>query len=263
MPQSVDVGVPFLSAKDLKDDGTLDFSNPKYISEEDFERLSRKIKPRFGDIIYSRIGAKLGKARLVEVEKKFLISYSCCLIRPIHECINSKYLQLFLDSRLALNQAHIGTQSIGVPDLGLGVIKQYKVPIPPIAEQHRIVAKVDQLMKLCDELEARQQKKREARVTINNTAIAQLKSAREPEEFNKSWQRIYNNFDLLYSTPENIGKLRQAILQLAVMGKLAPQDPRDEPLEKTINELEEERLSLELSEKDKKNIIQKFSDVRK
>ena len=154
MPPAVSVGVPFLSAKDLKDSGELDFSNPKYISEKDFIRLSRKILPRRGDIVYSRIGARLGKARLVEVDTKFLISYSCCLIRPKHQFVEKRFLQQFLDCDLALRQAHSGVQSIGVPDLGLGEIKAYRIPVPPLAEQNRIVAKLDELMALCDRLEA-------------------------------------------------------------------------------------------------------------
>lgn len=153
MPRAVPSGVPFLSAKDLKDNGELDFSNPKYISEEDFIRLSRKVLPRRDDIIYSRIGAKLGKARLVEVDTQFLISYSCCLVRPLHKIINKHFLQIFLDSHLALRQAHLGVKSIGVPDLGLGEIKAYRIPLPPLAEQFRIVAKVDELMALCDQME--------------------------------------------------------------------------------------------------------------
>jgi len=155
MPKAVASGVPFLSAKDLKDDGTLDFSDPKHISEEDYKRLSRKIIPRRGDIVYSRIGARLGKARLVEVDTKFLISYSCCLIRPKLSVVEARFLQRFLDSHLALDQAQTGTQSIGVPDLGLGEIKAYRIPLPPLAEQKRIVAKVDELMRWCDALEAR------------------------------------------------------------------------------------------------------------
>jgi len=154
MPRAVSVGVPFLSAKDLKDSGELDFSDCKYISEEDFVRLSRKILPRRGDIIYSRIGARLGKARLVEVDTRFLISYSCCLIRPKHQFVEKRFLQIFLDSHLALNQAHSGVQSIGVPDLGLGEIKTYRIPMPALAEQHRIVAKVEELMALCSQLTA-------------------------------------------------------------------------------------------------------------
>jgi type I restriction enzyme, S subunit len=138
----------------LKDDGTIDFSNPKMISEADYERLSRKIQMQRGDIVYSRIGARLGKARLVEVDIRFLISYSCCLVRPLHNFVDKHYVQRFLDSTMALSQAHRGTQSIGVPDLGLGEIKEFKIPLPPLAEQHRIVARVDELMALCDQLEA-------------------------------------------------------------------------------------------------------------
>ena len=155
MPKTVTEGVPFISAKDLKDDGTIDFSNHKMISEEDYACLSRKIQMRRDDIVYSRIGARLGKARLVDVDTRFLISYSCCLVRPMHKFIDKCYLRLFLDSKLALNQAHKGAQSIGVPDFGLGEIKEFKVPIPPLAEQRRIMAKVDELMKLCVELETR------------------------------------------------------------------------------------------------------------
>ncbi len=153
MPKAVSDGVPFISAKDLKDDGTIDFTAPKMISEDDFKRLSRKVQMRRDDIVYSRIGARLGKARLVNVDTRFLISYSCCLVRPLHKFIDKHYLQLFLDSTLALRQAKKGTQSIGVPDLGLGEIKAFKIPVPPLAEQDRIVAKVDELMALCDQLE--------------------------------------------------------------------------------------------------------------
>ena len=169
MPKAVSDGVLFLSAKDLKDDGTLDFSDAKMISEEDYERLSRKIKIRRGDIIYSRIGARLGKARLVEVDTRFLISYSCCLVRVLDAFVDRRFVQKFLDSKLALNQAHKGAQSIGVPDLGLGEIKAFQIPLPPLAEQKRIVAKVDQLMTLCDALETK--------LTASETQSTQLLSA--------------------------------------------------------------------------------------
>lgn len=98
-------------------------------------------------------GQDLVRPGLVEVDTRFLISYSCCLIRPKHEFVDKRYLQIFLDSHLALQQAHSGVQSIGVPDLGLGEIKAYRIPLPPLAEQIRIVAKVEALMALCDELE--------------------------------------------------------------------------------------------------------------
>jgi type I restriction enzyme S subunit len=117
-------------------------------------------------------------------------------------------------------------------------------PLPPLDEQRRIVAKVDQLMALCDELEARQQQQQVARVQVNNAALDRLLTAREPEEFAEHWQRICDNFDLLYDAPETVGQLRQAVLQLAVQGKLVPQDPNDEPASALLEKIraEKERL---------------------
>jgi type I restriction enzyme S subunit len=130
MPKGFPSGKMFLSAKDLSDDGELDFSDPKFISEEDFAQLSRKIKPRKNDIIYSRIGAKLGKARLVKTNDDFLVSYSCCTIRPEPALVSSLYLRYYLDSSETLKQATHGTKSIGVPDLGMNEIRNFMIPVP-------------------------------------------------------------------------------------------------------------------------------------
>jgi len=119
-----------------------------------------------------------------------------------------------------------------------------KVAIPPLEEQKRIVAKVDQLMTLCDELEARQKKQQQGRVRLNNSVLDALLTASEPDEFADHWQRICANFDLLYDHPETIAKLRSAILQLAVQGKLVPQDPNDEPASALVEIIKAEKQSL-------------------
>ena len=144
MPKAVERGVLFLSAKDLLNDGTINYThNVKYISEEDYNKLSTKSKPQKGDIIYSRIGACLGKARIVKKDIKFLVSYSCCTIKPL--LINTEYLRCILDDVFVLNQAKKKTQSIGVPDLGIAEIKKFRIPIPPLSEQKRIVAKINEI----------------------------------------------------------------------------------------------------------------------
>ena len=144
MPKSVEKGVLFLSAKDLLNDGTINYTqNVKYISEQDYERLSTKSSPQKGDIIYSRIGACLGKARIVKEDIKFLVSYSCCTVKPL--LINTEYLRYILDDAFVLNQAKKKTQSIGVPDLGMAEIKKFRIPIPPLAEQKRIVDKINEI----------------------------------------------------------------------------------------------------------------------
>jgi len=144
MPVAVEHGVPFLSAKDLLDDGTLNFTNDiKMISEEDFANLSKKICPRRGDIIYSRIGACLGKARLVETDERFLVSYSCCVVRVIDTIGSRRFIQHLLDGEMILTEARMRTQGIGVPDLGLGEIGRFPVPLPPMREQEQIADFLD------------------------------------------------------------------------------------------------------------------------
>ena len=145
MPKSVEKGKIFLSAKDLSDNGELDFSNPKFISEEDFKHLSRKVKPKKLDIIYSRIGAKLGKARLVKTDHDFIVSYSCCTIRPKQDIVAPLYLKYILDSEATLRQASHGTRGIGVPDLGMGEIRTFKIPVPEKSISKKIVNQLERI----------------------------------------------------------------------------------------------------------------------
>ena len=148
-PVSADVGVLFLSAKDLLDDGTINYTqNVKYISRADFERLSRKALPQKHDIIYSRIGAALGKARLVEIDREFLVSYSCCVVRPL--LVYAPYIRYYLESPQILLHSIKARQSIGVPDLGMGEIKKYLVALPPYNEQVCIVEQLEVLLDRCD-----------------------------------------------------------------------------------------------------------------
>ncbi|MFC1577605.1 restriction endonuclease subunit S [Thermodesulfobacteriota bacterium] len=148
MPKAVEQGVPFISAKDLTGDGKIVFDNVKQISLEDYLRLSRKIKPDRGDIIFSRIGT-IGRASIVDVDFDFIASYSCCTIKPLEE-INNRYLCFFLGSYSALKQATDGVVGIGVPDLGMKQIRNFIIPISPFNEQQRIVCKIDELLTRLD-----------------------------------------------------------------------------------------------------------------
>jgi type I restriction enzyme, S subunit len=153
MPVAVDSGIPFLSAKDLLDDGTLNFEKDiKQISEEDFIRLSKKVCPKRNDIIYSRIGACLGKARIVENDIKFLISYSCCVIRLRLKLANPSFFKYSLDSELILTEAKFRTQGIGVPDLGLKQIARFALSVPPLDEQESIAHFLDRKTSQIDAL---------------------------------------------------------------------------------------------------------------
>ena len=149
MPRSVKDGVHFISPKDFVDPEGIDFENAKRISEEDFQRLARKCKPESGDLIYSRIGT-IGKVRKVPCDALFHVSYSLCLIKPVDMLKESDILYVFLKSPSVLKQALAKRRSIGVPDLGLGDIKKFTIPLAPLNEQKRIVRRVEELFSRLD-----------------------------------------------------------------------------------------------------------------
>ncbi len=118
------------------------------------------------------------------------------------------------------------------------------MPVPPLPEQHRIVAKVDELMALCDRLEREQTDSREAHQTLVETLLRALVEAPNAETAQQAWQRIAQHFHLLFTTEAAIDQLKQTILQLAVMGKLVPQDPNDEPASVLLERIAEEKVRL-------------------
>jgi type I restriction enzyme S subunit len=135
-------------------------------------------------------------------------------------------------------------KATAIPGLNRQDAYELIIKIPPLGEQKRIVSKVDELMILCDKLEAHRQKKQEIQSKLNSAALDRMLSAENQEEFEQNRQRICENFDLLYDNPENVEKLKQAILQLAVQGKLAPQNPEDEPASVLIEKIQVEKKRL-------------------
>lgn len=129
---------------------------------------------------------------------------------------------------------------------------QLLVPIPPLAEQHRIVAKVDELMALCDRLEARQSDADSAHSQLVQALLDSLTQARDAEDFTQSWQRLAEHFHTLFTTESSIDALKQTLLQLAVMGKLVPQVPSDEPASELLKRIAEEKARLVADGKIKK-----------
>ena len=116
-------------------------------------------------------------------------------------------------------------------------------PLPPLAEQHRIVAKVDELMALCDQLEAARQQREQCRESLVAASLQRLNQpSYEPEAFRSDARFALQVLPSFTSTPTQIMQLRQTILNLAVRGKLVEQDPEDEPAEEQLERIIEAKI---------------------
>jgi len=153
---------------------------------------------------------------------------------------------LYLLYQLRATESYVASLGVGSTFVAISKtdLESLLFPVPPLEEQKRIVAKVDELLALCDELEARKQQVGTNCIQLNDASIHKLLTASEPTKFSNHWQRICDSFDLLYNKPKNVTKLRQAILQLAVQGKLVPQDPKDEPASVLIEKIKAEKERL-------------------
>nr|WP_303292282.1 restriction endonuclease subunit S [Marinobacter sp. SS5-14b] len=124
-----------------------------------------------------------------------------------------------------------------VESLKFGDFANQPFPLPPLEEQHRIVQKVDELMALCDRLEQQTSDQLEAHETLVDTLLDTLTQSENTTELADNWARLAAHFDTLFTTEQSIDKLKQTILQLAVMGRLVEQDVGDESAEQLIERI--------------------------
>lgn len=116
--------------------------------------------------------------------------------------------------------------------------------LPPIAEQERIVEKVSSLMSLCDQLEQQSLTSLDAHQQLVETLLGTLTDSQNTAELAENWARISEHFDTLFTTEASVDALKQTILQLAVMGKLVPQYPNDEPASELLKRIAQEKAQL-------------------
>lgn len=163
--------------------------------------------------------------RLTGLCNSFVLSYlmSPAIQNRIEESASGTTNQIELNTTTVINQT---------------------VPLPPLPEQHRIVAKIDQLMARCDALEKLRAEREQKRRSVHTAALKLLLDAQAIDSFADAWQFITHHFGELYAVRENVTELRKVILQLAVMGKLVPQDPNDPPASQLLKEIGAEKKRL-------------------
>ena len=140
-----------------------------------------------------------------------------------------EFVLRYLQGSQARMLANVARSTHGTCRLDSEVMASFSVPLPPLPEQKRIVAKVDQLMALCDDLEARQQERRTVAVKANQAALHAVVEATEPKTIKTTWKRVSSNFDVLHDLPENVQELRQAVLAFGLDGRLTNNGERVAP----------------------------------
>lgn len=166
---------------------------------------------------------------------------------------DESWLEKYLNGPVARNYfAGSSKQTTNLASINKTQLRGCLIAVPPSYEKERIVFKVDQLMALCDQLEQRSESQLSAHQTLVETLLATLTGSADADELAQNWVRLSTHFDTLFTTEASIDALKQTILQLAVMGKLVPQDPSDEPASVLLERIAAEKAQLVKEKKIKK-----------
>ena len=193
-----------------------------------------------GDLLLCVRGSTTGRTNIAGF--RACIGRGVAAIRPFFA---DQYVRLFI-WRLRESIIAMG-RGIAFPSVSRQQIEGLPVPLPPLAEQHRIVAKVDELMALCDRLEAAQaerENRRDRLAAVSLHGLNQLAATDEPEVFREHARFYLNQLPRLTTRPDQIKQIRQTILSLAVRGKLATQNPNDEPVSLLLDRIQTEKARL-------------------
>ena len=204
------------------------------------------------DFLMNIVGASIGRTATYNIDVLANINQAVCLIRSFPSLSCNKYFLTFFNSNICISYMYDKQVDNARPNLSMANICKFVIPVPPLAEQYRIVAKVDELMALCDQLEQQTEQSLLAHQTLVEVLLNTLTQSVNADDFQESWQRITDHFDVLFTTEASIDQLKQTILQLAVIGKLVPQKTSDEPASKLLEKIAEEKAQLIADKKIKK-----------
>jgi type I restriction enzyme S subunit len=233
-PEYYGGGITWLKSGELNDNQRLAGSEETVTKLAVSKCSFRENRP--GDVLIAMYGATIGK--LAILAEPAVTNQAVCGCTPLTG-ISNRYLFDFLLSQRA--QFHSASEGGAQPNISKAKIVGFAFPLPPFAEQHRIVAKVDELMSLCDRLEATQGERESRRDRLAAASLHRLNQPADtdgPEVF-RDHARVYlNHLPRLTTRPEQVKQLRQTILNLAVRGRLVRQDPSDEPASELLKRVQ-------------------------
>lgn len=222
----------------------IDYSKVENISAEDApSRARREVKEE--SVIYSTVRPYLNNVAIVKNSFDYKpIASTAFEVITVFEGILNKYVYRYLLSDPFLDYVNFKMVGVAYPAINKGDMQSAIISIPPTAEQHRIVQKIESLFAEVDELEAKLNRQTKLDEKLQLAVNAEVQQAPDAEASQSAWNFITSHFDTLYHTPEAIDNLKKNILNEAVRGRLAPQNPNDEPASKLLKKIEAEKQRL-------------------
>lgn len=158
-PEWVEEGELCLRTTNFKR-GYLDLQEKNYVTKETFNLRNTRLVPEPGDVLYSREGTVLGIACIIPDNLHVCLGQRMMLFRT-SEIMNNKYLMFYLNSPIVTNHVTISKGGTGSPHINVGDVKKYKIPVPNIKCQNKIVEDLEYRMSVCDNIEQ----------TVNNAIL--------------------------------------------------------------------------------------------
>lgn len=212
-----DGNIPWLIIGDLND-GVVT-SSMKTITEEGIANSSARLLPK--NVLLIAMYGSIGKLGITGIECATNQAIAFC--KPDPSRADLRYL---FYAFMGLRPKFLSRgQGLAQKNINQRILRAWEIGLPPIAEQKRIAAKVDELMALCDRLEAQQQERETRHAALVRASLGRFADA--PTSAN-----LHFLFHPSYAIPP--ADLRKSIVTLAVQGKLVPQDSNDEPAEKCL-----------------------------
>lgn len=214
------------------------------LDESNAPSRARKIV-RPGTVIYSTVRPYLLNIAIVDraYEPEPIASTAFAVLHPLTG-IDGKFLFHYLRSSPFIEFVDSKMVGVAYPAINDSNLFSGLFPLAPVAEQSRIVAKVEELMALIAELEAKVGAGETARGKLLDALLAALADSPDAAATADAWAQLAPQFDLLLQTPADVDRLQQTLLQLAVKGRLVPQDPNDEPAAELLKHIRAEKEQL-------------------
>ena len=229
----------FINGNNLINKNILIKENTKKVNYEEYLKYKKILSEN--TVLFS-INGTIGNIAFYNNEK-VILGKSACYFNLLKE-INKNYIYILLKSEYFLEYAVNNATGTTIKNVSLNVMKNAKVPLPPIEEQKRIVSKVEKLQSIIKDLKEIYIKNQNNRENLKKSLLSEIESQSSDKDLLKNLETVFTNFDKIIKTKEDIKDIRNLILSLAIKGKLVEQNQDDEKASELIKRIKAEKQRL-------------------